>query len=443
MTAEPRIRTEAEKTILDTFDRVGGGLPGGKLVTARRATAFDLFRKTGLPHRRIEEWKYTDLRVLMRKAMPPAERPSDEAVRAVLAALPDPLAGLDRYRLVIADGYFIAAVSDGKALAAIDVAVASTGELLGKDAEAVFDVPAIADGDIALALNSAFAVDGVVVGIPDDAMLGKPLEILHLSTMAGQAATSRSRVQIGARATAKVIETYRGPNGADYQVSAATGIEAGDGAIVVYVRLQAEGDSAIHVGTTMLNLGSGTAFDHLTMTAGAAVSRAQMFLTTGGQRTRASINGVGMLGGKQHGDVTLLIDHVVPGATTRVLFKTVIDDEARGVFQGKIIVEPDAQKTDAKMMSQALLISETAEFDSKPELEIFADDVQCGHGSTAGQIDDTQLFYLMARGIPRAQAERLLIEAFLDSAIDALGDETIGTALKRTVRAWLERREAA
>jgi Fe-S cluster assembly protein SufD len=190
----------------------------------------------------------------------------------------------------------------------------------------------------------------------------------------------------------------------------------------------------------MLTLAQGTQFDHLTVTAGGVVSRSQMFLTTGGDHTRMGIHGAGMIGGKQHADMTLLIDHALPGANTRVLVKNVVDDEGRGVFQGKIIVEPGAQKTDAKMMSKALLLSDTAEFDAKPELEIFADDVQCGHGATSGRIDETQLFYLMARGVPQAEAERLLIEAFLDDAIDALGDEAIGTVLKRTVSAWLNKR---
>lgn len=443
MPAEPRmIRTEAEKTIVETFERVRDSLPGGPQVRAEREAAFDLFRKAGLPHRRIEEWKYTDLRALMRKALPPAEPPSDEVVRAALAELPDPLEGLERYRLVIADGYFMATLSDVKALAAAGVEVVSVAEHYATK-DFALDTPRLAGSDIAAALNTAFVTGGVSVRIPEGKTTDKPLEILHLSSRPGQAATVRSSVFIGVGAKAKIIETYRGPDGAAYQVNAQTFITVAAKAEVGYTRLQVEGDGAVHLGTTALALMPGTSFDHLTVTAGAEVSRSQMFMQTGGQRTRAGIHGAGMLRGKQHGDVTLLIDHTTPGANTRVLFKTVIDDEARGVFQGKIIVEPDAQKTDAKMMSQALLMSETAEFDSKPELEIFADDVQCGHGSTAGQIDDTQLFYLMARGIPRAEAERLLIEAFLDSAIDALGDEAIGAALKRTVRAWLERREAA
>jgi Fe-S cluster assembly protein SufD len=193
----------------------------------------------------------------------------------------------------------------------------------------------------------------------------------------------------------------------------------------------------------MLGIGDGAAVDHLTLTTGAAVSRSQLFVGTGGARTRLGIYGAEMLGGKQHGDMTLLIDHALPGANTRVLVKSAIDGEAHGVFQGKIVVQPDAQKTDARMMAKALLLSDTAEFASKPELEIFADDVQCGHGATSGRIDAEQLFYLMARGVSRAEAEWLLIEAFIDDAIDALGDDVIGAALKRTVTAWLERRGGA
>jgi Fe-S cluster assembly protein SufD len=147
-----------------------------------------------------------------------------------------------------------------------------------------------------------------------------------------------------------------------------------------------------------------------------------------------------MIGQRQHADATLVIDHATGGATTRVLYKSAIDGEAEGVFQGKVIVERDAQKTDAKMTSRALLLSETAQFSAKPELEIYADDVQCGHGATSGQIDPNELFYLMARGVPRHEAERLLVEAFLDDAIDRLGDGALAVPLKAMVSDWLARR---
>jgi Fe-S cluster assembly protein SufD len=299
----------------------------------------------------------------------------------------------------------------------------------------------MAANDIALALNAAFATDGVQVTVPKAARIEKPIEIVHLSTGSEpRASTVRHAVRIGAGASVRIVETYRSVDGVPHQVNATTLVSAGQDATVGYARVQVEGNATQHLGSTVLTLGQGTRFDHLTVTAGAALSRSQIFLTTGGDRTRLGIWGANMLNGRQHADTTLLIDHALGCANTRVLVKSVIDGEAQGVFQGKIIVEPDAQKTDAKMMSKALLLSEAAEFDAKPELEIFADDVQCGHGATSGSIDDEQMFYLMARAVPRAEAERLLIEAFLDDAIDALGDEPIGTALKRTVSAWLNKR---
>ena len=445
MTAEPRIiRTEAEQALVVHFEDAIGSLPGGERVRAIRAAAFDKFRRAGLPHRRVEEYKYTDLRALMKKAAPPARRPLDTIAAHTLRDAPDPLEGLDRYRLVLVDGYFFDALSDRAALFAAGVEVASTALVLeadGHDASALLAIPEMALGDITLALNTAFARDGVSVVVRDGVVLDKPLEILNiLTTGLPHTVTVRNSIRVGTGASLKIIETYRGPDGIDHQLNVATEIVAGREATVGYAKLQAEGDRTLHLGSTMLTLAPGTQFDHLTVTAGAAVSRSQMFLTTGGDHTRMGIHGAGMIGGRQHADMTLLIDHALPGANTRVLVKNVVDDEARGVFQGKIIVEPGAQKTDAKMMSKALLLSDTAEFDAKPELEIFADDVQCGHGATSGRIDETQLFYLMARGVPQAEAERLLIEAFLDDAIDALGDEAIGSALKKTVTAWLNKR---
>ena len=445
MSAEPRtIRTEAEQAIARHFEDVIGSLPGGERVRDLREAAFDKFRRAGLPHRRIEEWKYTDLRALMKQAAPPARRPLDTAPAHALKQMHDPLDGLDRYRLVLVDGYFFDVLSSRAALRNAGVEVNSTAAILGAGhdaAAALLSTPEQAAGDIAVALNAAFATDGVSITVHAGVVLDKPLEILHLSTAAvPHAIAVRNAIHIGAGAMLKIVETYRGPADIAHQVNVVTQIAVSRGATVGYARLQAEGDKTLHLGATTLTLAEGARFDHLTVTAGAAVSRSQMFVTTGGERTWLGIHGAGMIGGRQHADTTLLIDHALPGADTRVLVKNVIDDEAHGVFQGKIIVEPDAQKTDAKMMSKALLLSPTAEFAAKPELEIFADDVQCGHGATSGQIDETQLFYLMARGVPRAEAERLLIEAFVDEAIDALGDEAIGVVLKRTVTAWLNSR---
>jgi Fe-S cluster assembly protein SufD len=445
MTAQPRnIRTEAEQTLLDSFARSRDRLPGGDLVHARRQAAIDLFADRGLPHRRVEEWKYTDLRALMRKAAPPASRPSGADAARAVKVLADPLAGVDRFRLVLVDGFFFDALSDRDALLAAGIEVAPLAELLAADGQMAAELLTPADsaaGDVAVALNAAFANDGVVIFVPAGAALGKPLEIAHVSTEGAAAAiVSRNRITIGADASVKIIETYRGPSGQAYQVNAMSDVAIGTKAHVAWSRLQLDGDQALHVGSSTISQAPGSNIDHLTVTAGAAVSRSQVFLTTGGEHTRAAFYGAGMIGGRQHADVSLAIDHALPGTNTRVLFKNAIDGQAEGVFQGKFMVRRDAQKTDANMMSQALLLSDDAQFVAKPELEIFADDVRCGHGATSGRIDDEMLFYLMARGVPRADAEQLLIEAFLDDAIDGIGDAAIGGAFKGVVSDWLERR---
>ncbi len=443
MSAEPRmIRTEAEEAIIARFAADMNSLPGGAEVRAERRAAFERFEKTGLPTRRVEEWKYTDLRTMMRKVAAAASRPSLEDAERALKDTADTLPGLTRHRLVLVDGFYFGELSDHAALADAGVRVEPVAALLARDgAEAVslLGAEGKARNDIALSLNASFVTDGVSLSIPDGKMLGTPIEVLHISTSAVSTA-SRSHFSIGADASVRVIESHVGPSGIAYQTNASVRIDVGSKALVAYAKLQADGDAAVHLGSTTINAGPQSEVSHLTVTAGAAVSRSQIFLATGGDHTRVSLNGAAMLKGKQHADATLVIDHALPGANTRVLYKTVVDDDARGVFQGRINVWQVAQKTDAKMMSQALLISEAAEFDSKPELEIFADDVQCGHGSTAGQIEESQLFYLMARGVPRADAEQLLIEAFLDSAIEELGDEAIGEALKIGVAGWLARR---
>jgi Fe-S cluster assembly protein SufD len=205
----------------------------------------------------------------------------------------------------------------------------------------------------------------------------------------------------------------------------------------VWAKLQAEGDSALHVGTLVTRLERNATLDHLTISAGAATSRSQIFMAMEGEGARASLNGTTMISGSQHADLTLGIDHLAPKAETRVLYKNVARGKATGAFQGKIFVHREAQKTDAKMMNRTLLLSEEASFAAKPELEIWADDVTCGHGSTSGRIDDEMLFYFLSRGIPRAEAERLLVVAFLSESIEALGDPELVAALEPAVDRWL------
>jgi Fe-S cluster assembly protein SufD len=240
-----------------------------------------------------------------------------------------------------------------------------------------------------------------------------------------------------------LIESHEGPAGSDYQVNAALELFAGDGAHVDYVKLIADGADALHVSTLGAAIGAKARFNAFSFIAGGAVVRNQLFLRFDGEDTVAGIRGATLARGQQHADTTLVVNHIAEGCQSREVFKAVLDDEAHSVFQGRIIVSQGAQKTDAKMMTKALLLSERAEADSKPELEIFADDVQCGHGATAGALDEDLKFYLMARGIPKAEAESLLIQAFLGEAIEGIEDAGLRESLMETVAAWLAARGSA
>jgi Fe-S cluster assembly protein SufD len=282
--------------------------------------------------------------------------------------------------------------------------------------------------------------DGAVIRIAAGTAAGRPIHLLFVASEMPAATFTRSLVVVEKGARAMLIESYEGPSGSDYQVNAALEVFVGDEAHVDHVKLIGEGSDALHVSTLAAAIGARARFNTFTFTAGGAVVRNQLFLNFDGEDTVAGIRGSTLIKGKQHADTTLVVNHVARGCQSREMFKTVLDGEAHGIFQGRITVRQGAQKTDAKMMTRALLLSERAEADNKPELEIFADDVQCGHGATAGALDDELKFYLMARGIPAAEAEALLIRAFLGEAIDGIEHAGLREALMDSVANWLKAR---
>jgi Fe-S cluster assembly protein SufD len=206
-----------------------------------------------------------------------------------------------------------------------------------------------------------------------------------------------------------------------------TQVELEEGARLAHLKCALSG-SETHVGTWLADLGKETAYRAFQFTAGTGLARNGVYATFKGEGGRLDISGIFLGRGGEHIDTTLVVDHAVPRCESRELFKGVLADRARGVFQGKVIVRPDAQKSDGKQMAQALLLSQDAEFDSKPELEIHADDVVCGHGSTAAELDEDLLFYLRTRGIPVAEARALLIESFIGEALEKIEDEAVREA---------------
>jgi Fe-S cluster assembly protein SufD len=440
MTEVKIVRTAAETALAQAYAQARPQLPGGSAIAAQRAAAFDVFTKAGLPHRRVEDWKYTDLRALMREAKPLAS-PPDAKAKAHARTSGAILGDVEARRLVFVDGAFVPELSDlaapepglevgslAKALADADPLLAAH---LGKLAPAA---------DVAVALNTALMGDGAVILVGAGATIERPLHLLFVASGAPAATFVRSLVVVEEGARVMVIESHEGPAGSDYQANAALELFVGDGAHVDHVKTIGEGADALHVSTLAVAVGARARFNTFTFTAGGAVVRNQLFLNFDGEETVANVRGATLLNGRQHADTTLVANHVARGCQSREVFKSVLDDESHGVFQGRIVVRRGAQQTDAKMMTRALLLSDRAEADNKPELEIFADDVQCGHGATAGALDEELKFYLMARGIPAAEAEALLIQAFLGEAIEGIEHAGVRETLMDQVAAWLRAR---
>ncbi len=433
-------KTETGRAPSSIFDAAQGRLPGTGKVADVRQQAFEAFERSGLPHRRIEDWKYTDLRVLMREVLPLASAPDAAAIEHARAALKlHAVEGASR--LVLVDGTFIPSLSDVARLEA-GVTVRSLREILEDNGnEARADLLLTKQTDAMISLNAALATDGVVLSLADGAALSRPVQIIHVATTPSASAVTRSHVKVGHNVRATLVESFIAAGGARaHQANDAVIVWIGDGAELSHIRLLADEADAINITSQIFTVGARARLNLFNMTSGAAVSRFQGFITLAGEGTELSINGVNLLRGKQHGDMTLVVDHAVPNCTSREVFRAVVDDRAHSVFQGRINVWPKAQKTDAKMMTRALLLSDEAEADNKPELEIFADDVTCGHGATTGALDESLLFYLRARGLPEKEAQALLIQAFVGEAIEQITDDGLRELVVANARRWLENR---
>jgi Fe-S cluster assembly protein SufD len=443
MDAEVRkVRTQAEEALAASFAAARSGLPGADAVAALRADAFRAFENQGLPNRRVEDWKYTDLRALLREALPLAAAP--DATAKVRAAGAGALAGeLDARRIVFVDGAFAPELSDlaelegGLTIGSMAAALAA-----GTDVVAAHLGKVAPREDVAVALNTAFMGDGAVISVAAEASLARPIHLVFANSgLRPAAVVTRSLIVVEQGARAMVVESHVGAAEARDQVNAVVELVVGEGAHFDHVKLTAHGAGALHLWTMLAEIGGHARFNAFLFTTGGAVVRNQMFVRFAGEDTVAGIRGASLLKGSQHADTTLVADHVAPGCVSRELFKSVLDDRARSIFQGKIIVRREAQKTDARMATHALPLTDDAEADNKPELEIYADDVQCGHGATSGALDEDLLFYLRARGIPAEEAEALLIQAFIGEAVEGIEHAGLRDALMGEAAAWLAARK--
>ncbi len=435
------VKPTTEQALGELFAAARSRLPGTGIVGDVRQKAFDDFARLGLPHRRIEEWKYTDLRALLREIAPLAVTPDQAAFAHAAKAIKS--LGIDgTQKLVLVDGVFAPQLSDLAGFEA-GVHVQPLREILednGNKVRADLLLTNVAS-DAMMSLNAALATDGLVIDVAEGATLATPIHIVHVATGSGTSLVTRSLLKVGKGARATFVESFVAAEGAaSYQTHDSVVIWIGDEAELQHVRLMEDALDAAHIATAIFTIGANAKLNTFNLTNGGSVSRYQGFLTFAGEGSELTTNGVNLLGARRHGDTTLVVDHAVPNCASREVFRSVLDDRAHSVFQGRIIVRPDAQKTDGKMMTRALLLSDEAEADNKPELEIFADDVTCGHGATTGALDESLLFYLRARGLPEKEAQALLIAAFVGEAIESIVDDNLREFAVAAAERWLATR---
>jgi Fe-S cluster assembly protein SufD len=420
MNLAPQTISAGVEGFLGRFEGLRAQLPGDP---ALREAAASSFRELGFPGRRDEAWKYTNLR-------PVAEASFQEPLTALtnadefLARLPE----LDSPRLVFVDGRFRA-----------DLSVAPTLARSASFADQPdFGTLFRADREPMVALNTMLAEDGAVVTVPAGVDAGL-LQLVSIATGTPGHMTAfhpRHMLRVAEGARLDLVEISLG-DGA-YLHNPVTEVHVGSGAVLSHCRLQDESRAAFHLSTLYAEIAEGGTYDSFTLNLGSRVARTEAHACLAAPHGVTHLNGAQLIGGRQHADFTTVVRHVAPHGTSRQTVKNVLAGRARAVFQGRIEVARAAQKTDGYQMNQSLLLSAEAEIDTKPELEIFADDVKCSHGATVGELDAEQLFYLRSRGISDAEARSILVRAFLAEALEAVANEQVRAVLEQAVARWWE-----
>ena len=392
------------------------------------------FERLGLPTRRDEAWKYTDLRTALAPDYTFATGTTDLADSDIDAAVASAdVPGLGAFRLVLVDGVVDAARSDLGALpAGVDAgSLREAGLASGNVLADYFGKYTDVEKNAFAALNTAFRLDGLFLHVRKDVELARPVHVVHVLAAARPTfVQTRHLVVVEANAQATVVETFvtaGGPEG----ISAATfrndltEIVVGRGARMEHVRIQDEGDAANGVSLVQMVQQADSQATTLTFTFASATVRNNTAAVPSGPGCTSTIGGLYVCHGTQHVDTSTLVDHVAPGCVSNERFKGIVYDKSVGVFNGKVFVRREAQQTNAYQQSQGVVLSPDAKHFSKPELEIYADDVKCSHGSTTGAIDPESLFYLRARGLSEAQARSLLLYAFAHDVVEMVASEPL------------------
>jgi len=437
----------AAEEYLGQYAALRRALPGADLpwLTSLRDAAAARFQAQGLPTSALEAWKFTHLDRLSRQIYAPGSA-GDAAVTAEQLAH-FRFAGLCEILLVFVDGQFRADLSDpqlGDAGALPEgLTVLSLARALAKSPDLVRQHLAGPEADPAqalAALNLALAADGAVINLAAGCKLAQPLHLLFLtSAAANQASHVRNLIVAEADAEATVVETYAALPGAPSNAwtNVVTQVAVAETAVINHFKVQSESLEATHTSASDVTLAAGARYDSFALATGAALARHEVRAKLTGDRAAATLNGVYLGRGRQHQAQRTDVEHLAQDTTLSETYKGVLDDRSHGAFLGRIHVGHGARGTDAQQSNRNLLLSDHAVADSKPELEIYADDVKCAHGATVGDLERDPLFYLKARGIGEAEARALLIEAFAAELIDRIADETLRGHFRNVLTHWL------
>jgi Fe-S cluster assembly protein SufD len=404
----------------DARARRSSGEP--QVVAERRDAAISRFLELGFPTTRHEEWRFTSVAPIADGSFALAEAPAGDACPVDLA--PFRFRGVCAAELVFLDGYYVPSLSTRAALLGGARAGSLAAAIAGHAADVQSHLARVAVLDRApfVALNTALFADGAFVQVPAHTVLEHPVHVLFVSTGSRPHVMSHPRVLavLGENSQASIVETYAGPDGASYFTNPVTEIVLGDNAVLDHYKLQRESPDAYHVGSIHVRASRNANCASHSISLGGALVRNDVVAVLAGEGGECTLNGLYLADQQRFVDNHTTIDHAMPHCGSREIYKGILADRARGVFNGKIIVRPDAQKTDAKQTNRALLLSEDAQINSKPELEIFANDVKCTHGAAVGQLDDDAVFYLRSRGLGLAEARRMLIHAFLGDVLQRM-----------------------
>jgi Fe-S cluster assembly protein SufD len=424
-----------ERTLAD-FARIADTLPGARLpwLARARSAALERFAFIGYPGLRDEDWKYTSLATLEKQPFlaltaEPQQRLAESVVTSL--ALNQPFGHL----LVFHNGRHVPALSAADRLPA-GVTLTSLATALENNPEPLEaylsdDAGHHRNQTVFGALNTAFMADGAYLHLGRGISLDEPVHLLFISTEAGAAITPRNLIVAETGSSASVIEHYAGPDEVRYFTNALTQIFAADDAAIAHYKLQQEAPHAFHIAGIHAHQGRGSRLESHSIALGAGLCRNDITTAFDAPGCEATLNGLYLAGGRQHVDHHTRIDHIAPNGSSREYYRGVLDGVARAVFNGKVVVHPGAQKTNAHQANHNLLLSRDAEIDTKPELEIYADDVQCTHGATVGQIDEAQIFYLRSRGIEEAMAKSLLVHAFAHDVIERIRVQALRNRLEQ------------